>query len=159
MTMCAGGLAKLIEECGELQQIAGKKLAYFHTDEHPDGGRSLRLRLQDELADADAAIHFVAKTMELDEEYIKARVKRKYDLFVKWHAMENNNLDAVDALPKVTNLPPTDYGERVHTSACETFQKHNPGFCNCRGVEWRGKPELVGRIEPIEDVHERINPK
>lgn len=40
MPMTANGLAKLLEELGELSQVAAKKLAYFHTDEHPDGAGS-----------------------------------------------------------------------------------------------------------------------
>lgn len=52
--MPAKGLAKLIEECGELQQIAGKKLAYYTTDEHPDGQGPLSTRLEDEIADGRA---------------------------------------------------------------------------------------------------------
>ena len=35
--MHCDGLTKLIEECGELVQIAAKKQAYFDTDTHPDG--------------------------------------------------------------------------------------------------------------------------
>lgn len=37
MPMTANGLAKLLEELGELAQVAAKKLAYFDTDVHPDG--------------------------------------------------------------------------------------------------------------------------
>lgn len=45
------GLAKLIEECGELIQVAGKKLAFYTTDVHPDGGPSpsLKRRMEDEI--------------------------------------------------------------------------------------------------------------
>lgn len=36
MALTAGGLAKLAEECGELIQVIGKKLAYYTTQTHPD---------------------------------------------------------------------------------------------------------------------------
>ncbi len=39
MAMTANGLTKLLEELGELAQVAAKKQAYFHTDAHPDGGK------------------------------------------------------------------------------------------------------------------------
>lgn len=83
--LCANGLAKLIEECGELQQIAAKKLAYFHTDVHPDGGGSLKQRMEDELADVAAASAFVAQQFALDEKRIKQRAALKLADFQSWH--------------------------------------------------------------------------
>lgn len=99
MTMTAKGLAKLIEECGELQQILGKKLAYFHTDEHPDGKGSMRERLQDEIADVMAACTFVSRTMELDPHAINARRIRKLGQFHDWHDLTDNNEHGVDGTP------------------------------------------------------------
>lgn len=57
-TLRANGLAKLLEELGELSQVCAKKLAYYHTDEHPDGAGSLRERMQEEIADVAAAMLF-----------------------------------------------------------------------------------------------------
>jgi NTP pyrophosphatase (non-canonical NTP hydrolase) len=99
--MTAGGLAKLIEELGELAQVAGKKLAYFHTDEHPDGAGSLRGRLQDEIGDVLAACQFVAMTLGLDQEAIKARRDKKLDRFLGWHNLPDNNVHGVDRVPVV----------------------------------------------------------
>ena len=96
MPMTANGLAKLSEECGELLQVVGKKLAYYHTDEHPDGKGSLKRRLEDEIADVIAAGRFVIGTFRLDDEYIRAREERKFKLFSEWHALPNNNSDGVD---------------------------------------------------------------
>lgn len=96
MTMTADGLAKLLEECGELSQVAAKKLAYFHTDEHPDGAGSLKTRLQDEMGDVIAACRFVADCFGLDEDAIEARYDKKLALFQKWHAETDNNSEAVD---------------------------------------------------------------
>ena len=96
MAMAAKGLAKLIEECGELQQIAGKKLAYFHCNNHPDDKGPLKERLEDECADVMAAILFVIEAMELDLTKIEERTKNKYDKFSLWHRIQNNNLHGID---------------------------------------------------------------
>lgn len=98
--MTAKGLAKLIEECGELQQVAGKKLAYFYTDGHPDGGPPLSERLEDEMADVMAACLFVARELGLDIEKIHRRRARKLARFNDWHAETGNNGDAIDRLEK-----------------------------------------------------------
>ncbi len=95
--MCAAGLAKLIEECGELQQVCGKKLAYFTTNEHPDGGKPLNERLEEEMADVVAAVNLVAKLLDLDQEAITGRVAAKQALFLKWHLKSGNNEHGVDA--------------------------------------------------------------
>lgn len=96
MTMTAKGLAKLIEECGELQQVAGKMLAYYHHDQHPDGGPPLRERLEDEAADVMAAIDFVAQTFRLDSDRMLDRSQRKFVLFTGWHEDPKNNALGVD---------------------------------------------------------------
>jgi len=94
--MTARGLAKLIEECGELTQVAGKKLAYYHTDVHPDTAGSLKVRLENEMADVMAAITFTATTLGLDRARIQARWQEKATLFFSWHADPDNNRDGVD---------------------------------------------------------------
>lgn len=83
--MHQNGLTKLIEECGELAQIAAKKSAYMDTDTHPDGAGSLKKRLEDELADVCAAGAFVIQTFGLDSERMKRRTALKLDTFQKWH--------------------------------------------------------------------------
>lgn len=103
MTMTANGLAKLIEECGEvmkafggLVQVLGKKLAYYHTDEHPDGAGSLKERLENEIGDVLAACHMVTHTHELDPKRIAERRMQKIKLFHEWHMMKDNNKDGID---------------------------------------------------------------
>jgi NTP pyrophosphatase (non-canonical NTP hydrolase) len=96
MTMTANGLAKLIEECGELVQVAGKRLAYYHTDEHPDGGEPLPKRLEMEIADVMAACKFVIATHRLNRNSIDSRIAKKLSLFNEWHREELNNTEAVD---------------------------------------------------------------
>jgi len=84
MTMSNNGLSKLIEECGELTQIAAKKLAYPDTDIHPDGAGSMKARMEDEVADVLAAIAFVCDKFQLDEAKMFARGDAKRKLFQEW---------------------------------------------------------------------------
>jgi NTP pyrophosphatase (non-canonical NTP hydrolase) len=84
MTMSNNGLTKLIEECGELTQIAAKKIAYPDTDAHPDGEGSMKERLEDEVADVMAAIAFVAEKFKLDEGRMFARGDAKRKLYQQW---------------------------------------------------------------------------
>jgi len=97
MALPANGLAKLAEECGELVQVIGKKLAYYATQEHPDGGPPLDDRLRDEMADVMAAIGVVAEIYDLDKEAFFQRAEVKRDLFMKWHEDPANATDAIDA--------------------------------------------------------------
>jgi NTP pyrophosphatase (non-canonical NTP hydrolase) len=85
MTMSNNGLNKLVEECGELVQVAGKLSAYPHPQVHPDGMGSLRARLMDECADVVAAIRFVSEKYEFawDQEFV-ARCERKHRQFLMW---------------------------------------------------------------------------
>ncbi len=84
------GLAKLGEELGELQQVNGKLDQYpelaMTTDDracHPDG-TNLRHRLEEEIADVQAAIAFVVTKMELNRGRINTRAVRKLSLFQQW---------------------------------------------------------------------------
>jgi len=85
MPMTSGGLNKLIEETGELLQVAGKKLAYYDTDEHPDGQGSLKERMEDEIADVLAIIEFVTQEFKLDNKKINQRIQAKLNLYRAWH--------------------------------------------------------------------------
>lgn len=101
MPMAAQGVAKLIEECGELTQILGKKLAYWSTDEHPDGSGSISARLCDEIADVMAACLFVVNTLELDDDYIDSRCGRKLAQFIAWHHQPDNNEHSIETAREV----------------------------------------------------------
>jgi NTP pyrophosphatase (non-canonical NTP hydrolase) len=96
MTMCAAGVAKLIEECGELQQVLGKRLAYWTADKHPDGS-DLRERMQEEMGDVLAAIWFVVDMLDLDADAIERRQDHKHGLFNTWQAIIDNNDQAIDS--------------------------------------------------------------
>lgn len=94
--MAANGLAKLAEELGELQQVIGKKLAYYTTETHPDGGPPLTQRLQEEMADVIAACYFVMRKLKLDDEKIHRRITKKVSQFEEWDAQADNNDHGVD---------------------------------------------------------------
>lgn len=90
MPMTNKGLNKLMEECGELVQIAAKKAAYMHTDEHPDGAGSMVERLEDEIADVMAASLFVSIIMGLDWARIQKRRDKKVEQFAVWNEDPNS---------------------------------------------------------------------
>jgi NTP pyrophosphatase (non-canonical NTP hydrolase) len=97
MPMTANGLAKLLEELGELAQVAAKRLAYFHTSAHPDGAGDLNERMQHEMGDVLAACDFVAARFGLDKDAIESRKFNKRCLFEKWHADPDNGKDCFHA--------------------------------------------------------------
>jgi hypothetical protein len=75
------GVSKVIEEAGEVIQVAGKLLATGGDTRHWDGQGSLRSRLQQEVADLQAALDFVCEVNKLKT---KSRRARKLALFRKW---------------------------------------------------------------------------
>lgn len=77
------GIFKLIEECGEVSQIAGK-LGPFPVQDHPDGLGSLRTRLENELADLSAAAAYVIQSEDLDGFRISQRAATKLAQFQTW---------------------------------------------------------------------------
>ena len=89
MAMDKGGLTKLIEECGELTQIAAKKQAYFDVDDHPDGVGSMKVRMEEEIADVAAASMFVIDKFDLDVEAVFRRICLKLNLFKTWDNDQN----------------------------------------------------------------------
>jgi len=78
------GVSKLIEECGEVQQVCGKLMGTGGEVDHWDG-TNLRQRLEEELADMFAAARFVAFRNGLDAKAIQERCAEKLALFTKWH--------------------------------------------------------------------------
>lgn len=93
--MTARGLAKLIEECGELVQVCGKKLACYQSDAHWDG-TDLKDRMECEMGDVYAAIMLVTDKLGLDSSHIASQAHRKLTLFREWDADPDNNLNGVD---------------------------------------------------------------
>jgi len=78
------GLSKLVEEMGEVQQVAGKLFGAGGATQHWDGS-NLRERLQEELADLLAAVRFVIVTCTLDSDAIEKRADEKKAQFWEWH--------------------------------------------------------------------------
>ncbi|MEM9149116.1 MAG: MazG-like family protein [Cyanobacteria bacterium P01_F01_bin.3] len=66
MSLKYHGLAKLIEECGELSEAAARSLL------PPDGQDSILQALSDEIADVFAAISIVIEQQSLDKAFILA---------------------------------------------------------------------------------------
>lgn len=87
MPLAHEGLTKLVEEAGEVIQVAAKLQAY-PGGVHPDGGSLLRERLADELGDLLAAAEIVIDLHALDRKRIAAQWERKLLLFRLWHATE-----------------------------------------------------------------------
>lgn len=84
--MSMNGYNKLQEEMGESVQVIAKQLAYWGHDYHPDGGPSLKSRIEDELADVMAAIDFVIAKNGLNRRAMESRKARKLTLYQEWDA-------------------------------------------------------------------------
>jgi NTP pyrophosphatase (non-canonical NTP hydrolase) len=99
------GLSKLIEECGEVQQVCGKLLGSRGEENHWDGS-NLRERLQEELGDLVAAINFVIQKNGLDICTVACRSDDKLQLFNDWHADALRDVmgQALDAISRLRNL-------------------------------------------------------
>lgn len=78
------GLVKLVEECGELTQIAAKKMTRMDSDIHWDGKGKISTRLEDEIGDVLAAVAIVVENFGLKQGKIERRLEKKYKLFKEW---------------------------------------------------------------------------
>lgn len=85
------GVAKVIEECGEVQQVCGKLIATGGGLDHWDG-TNLRHRLQEEIADLQAALEVVIRLNNLDAVTIYTRATSKRDTFLRWQIEEAEKL-------------------------------------------------------------------
>lgn len=80
------GVSKLIEECGEVLQVAGKLIATGGRTDHWSG-HDLGADLEEELGDLLAAITFVIQhNPQLGSLAIADRTEEKTELFEAWHA-------------------------------------------------------------------------
>lgn len=78
------GLSKLAEECGEVLQVIGKLIQTRGEFKHwnvPD----LKVALEDEIADVQAACVFVMLKCNLDQVRLSKRFSEKLDKFEAWH--------------------------------------------------------------------------
>jgi hypothetical protein len=89
MAMPHNGLVKLSEECAETIQVAQKLIAYpelqspDNLELYPDQ-TDLRIRLEQELGDTLATIHFAIAKLSLSSVRIEQRQAIKGMLFLKW---------------------------------------------------------------------------
>lgn len=79
------GLAKLMEEMGELQQVLGKIMACEGPSAKYWDGSSLIPHLQEEVADVQAALMFFRDQNGLDIDLIADRREEKLQKFNYWH--------------------------------------------------------------------------
>lgn len=78
------GLGKVIEESGELMQVAGKLIANSGEPNHWDG-TDLHYRLVEEMGDVLAAIDFLIEANGIDDAAVRERAANKLTLFWSWH--------------------------------------------------------------------------
>jgi hypothetical protein len=84
------GLAKVVEESGELGQVFGKIVSCGGEVVYPWGGTDLRDKMNEETADLLAALLFmVIHSPHLNQEEIFERAQMKFERFVEWR----NNSD------------------------------------------------------------------
>jgi len=83
------GIAKLVEEAGEVAQVCGKLMMTLGEVMHWEG-TDLKIRLEDEIADVMAACHFVLAYCDLDIARVTARTKEKVATFDRWHREARN---------------------------------------------------------------------
>lgn len=93
------GLSKLVEECGEVLQIAGKLMGTAGAVEHWDGAGNLDERMALELCDLFAAARafFQLNGFDGNPVYIQREIE-KYRQFLQWHS--DNLADPPDNLTK-----------------------------------------------------------
>lgn len=77
------GVSKLVEEIGELGQVAGKLMGSRGDIKHWSG--NLWDMMHDEIGDVLGAIRFIVKRCKLDEVRIATRADHKFRTFESWH--------------------------------------------------------------------------
>ncbi len=95
------GLSKLIEELGDVAQVAGKLIAADGNDIHWEG-TNLRERMHEKIADLIAACTFVIEQNGLSSKLISDRVAHKLSLFRQWHTSQES------PAPLISNMLPDD---------------------------------------------------
>jgi NTP pyrophosphatase (non-canonical NTP hydrolase) len=154
--MAANGLAKLVEELGELSQVAGKKMAYIHTDIHPDGAGSLQARLENEAGDVQAAILFVTENFSLDADRIARRTAEKLATFRAWHQSADGYACHCDLEPDDNPDGCVFDGGQIHDCAVAVkLKKAGAGRNDC--TYWRPLDFLPVGENPSRELnrHER----
>ncbi|UBF29884.1 hypothetical protein K9N68_37370 (plasmid) [Kovacikia minuta CCNUW1] len=114
MPMHQKGLTKLMEEMGELTQVAAKKSSYLYTDVHPDNNGLLSSRMEEEVGDVLAAIEFVIGKHRLNREVIEQRRQKKLKIFREWDFSDPKQARDQEGQKNIPyNTDPSVVGERV----------------------------------------------
>lgn len=80
------GVAKLLEEMGELTQELGKLIASGGDPAHWDGKGDLVARVTNECGDVRAALIFFCVQNGIDQTAVHRRADMKLERFRDWHA-------------------------------------------------------------------------
>ena len=79
--MSNNGFSKLVEETGELQQVAGKVLAYgLACDDHPDRAESLREEFGDSIVEETTTFSFDETMIEKYGEVLSQLIEQSSDI-------------------------------------------------------------------------------
>jgi hypothetical protein len=114
------GISKLVEECGEVLQLAGKLIANEGKAKHWDG-QDLKFRLTEELGQLLAAITFVRVHAKLDPSIIVGQFSGKLALYEKWH----NDQQRATIPPRMSYEIEAKLSESdSHRCECETCKLH-----------------------------------
>lgn len=107
------GLSKLVEECGEVLQIAGKIMGTGGAVQHWDGKGDLDERIALELCDLFAAARafFQLNGFDGNPVYIQREIQ-KYRQFLKWHSenlpdKDDSITEEIQALDAMLESDPT----------------------------------------------------
>lgn len=84
MSLKYDGLVKLTEECGEVVQVAMKRVAFDGEGDIHWDGTNLKERLEEEIADVRAACRAVMENHGLDTLAISRRELQKLATFRYW---------------------------------------------------------------------------
>jgi NTP pyrophosphatase (non-canonical NTP hydrolase) len=89
------GLAKVLEEVGEVGQVLAKIMGGGGATQHWDGKGDLKVRLEEELGDLLAAVNFLITQNDLDQIRIDRQRAGKAAQFLVWHQAESKTRERV----------------------------------------------------------------
>lgn len=85
------GIAKLMEEAGEVVQVCAKLIATGGRTDHWSGD-DLAVRLVEEMGDLEAALRYVRAHNLLDRLALDSRRDHKFNLFQEWDGKARRGL-------------------------------------------------------------------
>lgn len=86
-------MGKLIEELGELSNVAARCIIQGIDEVDPGTGKANRLRLEHEIADVMAQCSVTMNTLQLNVSSINARTLDKIGQMAEWELMFVNNVE------------------------------------------------------------------